>query len=827
MKIHTVSVFCNIIFLTLFHSKFSVAADSLSSSQSISGNTTLVSARGKFQLGFFSPTNSNNQYLGIWFNNIPNRTVVWVANRDNPFNESTGILRLGDDGNLILVDQTNRTAWSSNATQNLPVNNVVAQLLDTGNLVLRDERSGNDESFIWQSFDYPSDTLLAGMKIGWDIEIGLNRYLTSWENADNPSRGSFTYSLDIGVLPQFVLRRGPDKQFRSGMWNGVQFSGILLLPNLVYVPMVITNSRETYYEYGLYNDSIVTMFRLSDSGVMQRLVWNNSSLEWLVSVTLPRDRCDNYNQCGPNAVCNIGDLRSCSCLTGYVPRSPRDWDIFIRSGGCIRRDPLNCSTGEGFIELEDMKMPDLLRFWMSNTSMTMDECRRECLRNCSCTAYTNPNATAENSGCLLWFEDLTDLRILQQNGSEKLYLRVTASDLQTRSNSNNKSKVLVAVTVSVAIGVLLFVASCIIWKRRLIFGMCLKGTNSDIPAKDFQEKDDENIDLSIFSRATIEEATDYFSFSNKIGEGGFGPVYKGLLTSGPEIAVKRLSQTSGQGVNEFKNEVTLIAKLQHRNLVRLLGCCIQGEERMLVYEYMPNGSLDSFIFGGIDRSRNNFLVWRRRFDIIVGIARGLLYLHRDSRLRIIHRDLKASNVLLDSDMNPKISDFGTARAFGGDQSLAKTMRVIGTYGYMSPEYAIDGIFSTKSDVFSFGVLVLEIVSGKRNRQFHHPAHDLNLLGHAWKLWTEGKAFELMDPVMVDSLSVSEVVKCVQVGLLCVQQRAEDRPEMSSVLLMLDSVSVMLPQPTQPGFFTGRSCETTEYGGTLATNEATNTLVEGR
>ncbi|KAJ0983583.1 hypothetical protein J5N97_011838 [Dioscorea zingiberensis] len=246
---------------------------------------------------------------------------------------------------------------------------------------------------------------------------------------------------------------------------------------------------------------------------------------------------------------------------------------------------------------------------------------------------------------------------------------------------------------------------------------------------------------------------------NKLGEGGFGPVYKGQLADGKEIAVKRLAKTSVQGSDEFKNEVMLIAKLQHRNLVQLIGCCIHGEERMLVYEYMPNRSLDAFLF---DKSKGALLDWQARHQIIMGIARGLLYLHQDSRFRIIHRDLKASNILLDKEMNPKISDFGMARIFGGDETEVNTEK----FGYMSPEYAMDGIFSVKSDVFSFGVLVLEIISGKKNRGIYLSDPKLNLLGR--------------------------------------KERPEDRPTMSSVVLMLGSESVTLPNPRQPGFVTNKS-----------------------
>lgn len=212
--------------------------------------------------------------------------------------------------------------------------------------------------------------------------------------------------------------------------------------------------------------------------------------------------------------------------------------------------------------------------------------------------------------------------------------------------------------------------------------------------------------------STIEAATNYFSMENKIGVGGFGDVYKGVLGNGQEIAVKRLSRRSSQGAQEFKNEVVLVAKLQHRNLVRLLGFCLEREEKILIYEFVSNKSLDYFLF---DMKKQTTLDWSVRDKIIKGIVRGLIYLHEDSRPRIIHRDLKASNILLDKDMNPKISDFGMARIFGVDQIEGSTNIIVGTYGYMSPEYAMHGQFSVKSDVFSFGVLLLEIISGKKKK----------------------------------------------------------------------------------------------------------------
>uniref|UniRef100_A0A6N2KND3 non-specific serine/threonine protein kinase n=1 Tax=Salix viminalis TaxID=40686 RepID=A0A6N2KND3_SALVM len=307
--------------------------------------------------------------------------------------------------------------------------------------------------------------------------------------------------------------------------------------------------------------------------------------------------------------------------------------------------------------------------------------------------------------------------------------------------------------------------------------------------------------LKVYSAATIMAATNSFSADNKLGQGGFGPVYKGKLPDGLEIAVKRLSRSSGQGMVEFKNELILIAKLQHMNLVRLVGCCIQGEEKMLVYEYMPNKSLDSFIFV---ESKRELLDWKKRFEIIEGIAQGLLYLHKYSRLRIIHRDLKAGNILLDENMNPKISDFGMARIFKINDFEGNTNQIVGTRGYMSPEYVMQGIFSVKSDVFSFGVLLLEIVSGRKiHGLLEIDGHPLNLVGYAWELWKAGTPFELVDPILRESCSKDQVLRCIHVGLLCVEDNAMDRPNMSDVITMLTS-EAQLRLPKQPAFSSARS-----------------------
>ncbi|XP_039118373.1 putative receptor-like protein kinase At4g00960 isoform X2 [Dioscorea cayenensis subsp. rotundata] len=301
----------------------------------------------------------------------------------------------------------------------------------------------------------------------------------------------------------------------------------------------------------------------------------------------------------------------------------------------------------------------------------------------------------------------------------------------------------------------------------------------------------------LFDLSTIREATDDFSDDNKLGEGGFGPVYKGMLRDGQEIAVKRLARTSTQGFVELKNEVLLVAKLQHKNLVRLLGCCLEEGEKLLVYEYLRNASLDKFLF---DPTMRGQLDWTRRYKIIEGIGRGLLYLHEDSRLRIIHRDLKASNILLDEDITPKISDFGFAKLFGIDETQGNTSRIAGTYGYMAPEYAMHGLFSVKSDVYSYGVMVLEIVTGRKNSVFQESGNAPDLITTAWRRWNQGKGLELIDPSLGDKIRAEEVLRCIHIGLLCIQEEPTERPTMASVVLMLRSYSLSLPRPSTPAFF---------------------------
>ncbi|PIA51730.1 hypothetical protein AQUCO_01100537v1 [Aquilegia coerulea] len=763
--------------LTLLSQEIPIAAYMLTSSQSIIDGKTLVSKGASFELGFFSPPSSKHRYFGIWYKPVSVQTVVWVANRDSPITDTSGALKIGSTGNIVVVNQNDSVViWSSKSTSsNIAVENLIIELLDSGNLVLRDVRIEDPEKYLWQSFDYPGDTLLPGMKLGWKSKTGMNNYMQSWRNSDDPSLGDYTFGIELTEYPESVILTNKSiKYYRSGPWNGLQFSGAPdMSRNRVFHYELVHNPDEVYYIYKVTDPSVtlrVVLTQTSTEGHLQRFTWVNQTQSWLLLVSIPRDRCDDYALCGAYSTCEVMTEPVCQCLKGFKPKSPQDWNETDWSQGCKRETFLNCSQGEGFLKYTGVKLPDTTGTRV-NRSMDLEECGVNCLKNCSCVAYSSSDISGSGSGCVMWFTDLIDIRQMDGAG-EDLYIRMAASELGVH------------------------------------------------------EKED--FELPVFDLVTIKSATSNFAEENLLGEGGFGPVYKGKLEGDQEIAVKRLSKSSIQGFSEFKNEVILISKLQHKNLVKLIGCCIQGEEKMLVYEYMPNKSLDAFIF---DETNSGLLDWQKRFDIILGIARGLLYLHHDSRLRIIHRDLKASNILLDSEMLPKISDFGMARLFRGDQNEANTERVMGTYGYMSPEYLIDGQFSVKSDVFSFGVLVLEIISGKKNRGFCHPDHELNLLGHAWRLWCEDRSMELADESMIKSCSVQEVLRCIHIGLLCVQKGAEQRPTMSTVVLMLSSESVALPKPQPPGFYVDRSTPMREISSysdkSSASNEATITLIQGR
>ncbi|KAK1403988.1 Receptor-like serine/threonine-protein kinase [Heracleum sosnowskyi] len=773
------------------------ALDNINTNQPLRDGETIVSEHGEFEMGFFSTrVLPQNRYFGIWYKKISNGTVVWVANRDHPVTNTSGVVTVTSKGIVVLADET--ILWSSNSSTS--VNDPLAQLLDSGNLIFRDKKDGT-ENIVWQSFDHPVNNFLPGMKLGIDFVTGMQRYLSSWKSADDPSSGNFVYRYDPNGYPQVDLWGGSNLSYRTGPWVGDRYSGIPKIQNEIYTVQYVISEKEIYYKFKVTNtsESAIVRSMLTPEGVLKRLIWNKQNQQWTEYLSLPVNDCDSYRLCGENGVCNINNAPKCECMQWFHPNFQKAWSAADWSGGCARKTQLNCENGDGFVKVSGVKLPDTRLSWY-NLNLHLRECKRRCLNDCSCMAYSNIDDRGGGSGCLLWFGDLIDMRYTEDG--QDLYIRMAASELDEDKRSSTNRVIVIVLPVLAAMTVILVLLLLYAFRKRKLERTRTMRLGPNGHASEGINKDE--LDLPLFTFMQIAEATNGFSFSNKLGEGGFGPVYKGMLDKGQEIAVKRLSKTSRQGVDEFMNEVSSIAKLQHRNLVKLLGCCVEEEERMLIYENMPNRGLDSVIFDkSADKDLSKSFDWKKRYNIIKGIARGLLYLHQDSRLRIIHRDLKVSNILLDCEMNPKISDFGMARIFGGSETQASTTRVVGTYGYMSPEYAIEGIFSTKSDVYSFGVVVLEIVSGKRNRSFEHPDHNHNLLGHVWTSYKKGNHLGVVDSVIRESYNQYEVFRVIQIALLCVQQYPEDRPSMASVVLMLSS-KIELAIPKEPGFYSERN-----------------------
>ncbi|MED6138220.1 hypothetical protein PIB30_072207 [Stylosanthes scabra] len=647
----------------LSSSSLAIEIDSIAESQYLTDNMTLVSQGETFELGFFSLGNSPKRYLGIWYKKIPVQTVVWVANRDKAINGTSGRLELNNSTGNLVLKENETIIW--NTTIQKQAKNPVLELLDSGNLVVRNDGDSNPDDYLWQSFDHPCDTQLQGMKIGRDLKNSLEWRLTPWKSPDDPSAGDFSYGFLLSDYPELSVMKGTKKQLLIGPWNGIYFSSIPgttldLLHEIDYV----ANEDEILFTFRPNIEAVLTRLVINQSShIVVHYVWEDTVQSWKQYGFISLDVCA-YGVCGPYGYCSVADTNVCQCLEGFTPKSPQSWSSSNWTQGCVRNAPLSCNnvtSTDRFVNYTGLKVPDT-QYTKVDKNITLDECKELCLKNCSCMAYTNSNISGNGSGCVMWFGDLIDLKKFQEKG-QNLFIRMSGSNSVLQHG--HKIQVIIAATIAATFGMLLL---CLVFRVR-------SNTNEKSNSEEYVEGYVTESDLPLLDLLTITTATDNFSLCKKIGQGGFGPVYRGKLPAGQEIAVKRLSHFSDQGITECITEVQLIAKLQHRNLVKLLGCCIQGQEKLLVYEYMVNGSLDNFIF---DRTKSELLGWSQRFLIIYGVARGLSYLHHDSRLRIIHRDLKASNILLDENLNPKISDFGIAKAFGGDQTHGNTRRVIGT-----------------------------------------------------------------------------------------------------------------------------------------------------
>ncbi|KAE8725703.1 G-type lectin S-receptor-like serine/threonine-protein kinase [Hibiscus syriacus] len=858
---------------------------------------TLVSPGNIFELGFFSPSNISNvkRYVGIWYISSP-KVVVWVANRENPVPDKTGVLSAAD-GKLKLSDGKGKLYWSTQpgTKRSTPVISMVTEFILTS----------------WSSEDDPSPG-----------NFTFNRGLSSWKRA--PFTGDqrvkqkitkpknncsvFNFCGNFGTcnvnswLPCKCLP-GFKPKF-SEKWNAGDFSAGCIRNSSSscgndFVSLKRMKVDDSYSSITVNDEKSCREECLKDcqcqaySFVGQR--------DFTISCLIWSDDLKNLqeDQAGGNNLqlrVTRSDIeattRNCeTCGTNFVPYSlstgQECGDLMYFSFDCNNNtDELSFMAPNGNYSVITVD-PDARTFVIQMKAKEADNCsamNSSASRTLQFKESSPFNVTGNCRGGVgnltsdSTLEDTVEVEISwkpplepictspadcndwphstcnETGNGQRRCLCDTAfhwdgsalnctqvGQMGESSGTRKRLPLILGISLPIGTTTLCAVVLIYVWRKKVVKRPAkqrkasLQRYDTERRVKElmglshFEEKDGKGIDVPFFDFESILAATNNFSEENKLGKGGFGPVYMGKFPGGEVVAVKRLSSVSRQGLEEFKNEVVLIAKLQHRNLVRLLGYCIRGEEKILLYEYMPNKKLRlCFIFG---ESSIQLLDWETRFNIIMGVARGMLYLHQDSRLRIIHRDLKTSNILLDAEMNPKISDFGLARMIQGKQTEANTVRVIGTYGYMAPEYAVDGLFSIKSDVFSFGIVMLEIISGRKNTRFYQVEADgPSLVGYGWRLWEEDKALDLMDERVRSSCNASEFMRCVHVGMLCVQEDPSERPTMGDVMLMLSTQNLSLPVPKHPAYLTRKpfsATDSTSFSNAEINAEITSSIEEGR
>ncbi|KAE8771316.1 putative serine/threonine-protein kinase receptor [Hordeum vulgare] len=815
----TVAAFA-LVALCFAHSCPAAAAaelDAVSARRPLRGNDTVVSPQGKFEAGLFSPGSSGRFYLGVWYKNIPVQTVIWVANRASPLSsaDSAELRVSADDGSLELVSPSEGVVWSSsrsNLSEESNNNNNTAVIRDDGNLVLLG--GGNSSTVLWQSFDHPTDTLVPGAWLGENKLTGEYQRLTSWRNAEDPAPGMFSNTVDRNGTSEFFYFWNRTRVYwRSGVWTGRVFA---LVPeavnNVLFNQTYVETPAYRRLSWALYDNATITRQVFEGTGQAKQYIWVPASQRWQFFWAAPTVQCDAYAVCGAFGVCDQRSQPSCRCPPGFVPASEQDWALSDWTGGCRRNSSLACARNgkgssststDGFLALPNVKLPDDSLAVGGAQSKT--ECESACLENCSCQAYT----FSGGGQCAVWHGEFRNLQQLYADSgasgsSDDLYLRLSESGLQDLSRANKKKEgpalQLVVGIVLACVAAALVASALLAWfllsrrrRRRRLDSMANEVSSS----------------LAVYSYGDLRAATK--NFSDRLGGGGFGSVYRGVLKSGDtgtDVAVKKLEGLR-QGDKQFRTEVNTLGRIQHVNLVRLLGFCSSADEKLLVYEYMPNGSLESYLFKG---SGGSCPSWRDRYGIMLGVARGLAYLHDGCRERIIHCDVKPENILLDKDLCVKLADFGMAKLVGRDFSRAlTTMR--GTIGYLAPEWISGLPISAKADVYSFGMVLFELISGRRNADSSadgggDDASDSMEVEEGrrasstfFPVWAVGKvaageAGAVADPRLRGDVRGEELERACRVACWCIQDEEAHRPAMAQVVQALEGV-VHVDMPPMP------------------------------
>ncbi|XBI40355.1 hypothetical protein VPH35_124952 [Triticum aestivum] len=626
-------------------------------------------------------------------------------------------------------------------------------LLSSGNLILTD--SSNSAEVLWQSFDHPTDTLFPGARLGPDKVTGLNCQIVSWKNLMDLATGVYCHTLDPSGADQFLLTplNSSIPYWSTGVWNDKYFALILEMTakNPVSIITFVNNDQEKYLTINFVNESMVTRFVVDVLGRLKQFIWLDGSQDWILAFVQPKLQCDVYAICGPFTICNENAPPHCNCMEGFSITSPQDWEIEDRTSGCSRNNPLDCISNKSTSHTTD-------KFYSLPSATSASECAQVCLSNCSCTAYS-----FNDGRCSVWHNELLSIRALQY------FNRL----------ENNRKGIVIGVAIGTgisAIGLFALVLLIKILRNRskssshILDGV--QGCNRIIA----------------FRYTDLQHATT--KFKDKLGAGSFGSVFKGVLNDSVAIAVKRLDGAS-QGEEQFRAEVSSVGAIQHINLVKLVGFCCEGSKRLLVYEHMSNRSLDVHLF----RNNSTILSWTIRYQIAIGVARGLAYLHEGCRDCIIHCDIKPENILLDDSFIPKVADFGMAKLLGREFSRVLTT-IRGTAGYLAPEWISGVAVTPKVDVYSYGMMLLEIISGKENSSASYSSSgdlDVSFPVHAAHKLLEGDVGSLIDQTLHDDLNLVEAELACKVACWCIQHHELDRPTMGQVVQILQGlVEIRMP-----------------------------------
>lgn len=753
-------------------------------------NNILISPNGVFIAGFHK-VGENAFCFAIWLNTSAVPNVVWMANRNQPVNGRGSKLSILKKGNLILTDAGRSVIWSTDSYRGSSSSSARLQLRDDGNLIL----SNSTNHIHWQSYDWPTDTLLPLQPLTKHKELVSSRSQTNY------SSGFYRLYFD----DYDILRLSFDShEFSSVYWPSpwlISWESELPLFNRSVV--VAQLDRSGHLDSSDIFNAFSTDFgvdrtrrlTIDSDGNLRLYSLNDVSRQWEVTWQVISHPCTIHGICGGNSLCTYHTFspRECSCLPGYKMKDATDW-----SHGCLEESPTPCDNPAAVVFI---KLPNVDFYGYDHATyynMTRESCEEKCLESCDCKAYMFEfDAGLTTHRCYLKgllrnghrspnFYGTLYLKKHKANhasAEEKFELNCSeeASQQLDRNYQTQPENEVLTVLLWFAAAIGLVEILCIFTVRCLLFKQNTRSLNAVDQGYPLH-----GIGFRRYTYSELKNASR--GFREEIGRGGGGIVYKGKLSNCRVAAIKLLNEAN-QGEEEFLAEVNIIGKIYHMNLIEMWGYCAEGQHRLLVYEYMEHGSVAENLF-------SNSLNWDKRFEIAVGTAKGLAYLHEECMEWVLHCDVKPQNILLGSDFKPRVADFGLSKLFnrGGDNNSAFS-RIRGTRGYMAPEWISNVVITSKVDVYSYGIVVLELVTGRSPLEWVQVVGDgreAELL--RLEAWVRGimnrdapvevNLAEIADRNSNEEYDKGKLEVLVSVALQCVEEDMNERPSMRHVVELL-------------------------------------------